>query len=149
MKLNELTHLYSIELEITQPTIAIGDQLIVNVGGGTFSGKGLKGQIVAPSGDWIRRLSTIETDLDARLVLETQDGAWIYSGYTGKIRLPQKYGGLDRAERHKIDPSEYYYRIAPNFVTASKKYCWLNDILAVGFGRFTETGVAYEVYAIG
>jgi hypothetical protein len=36
----------------------------------------------------------------------------------------------------------------PVFETSSKKYYWLNYLLAVGIGSFSKEGVSYEVFAI-
>jgi hypothetical protein len=44
-----------------------------------------------------------------------------------------------------VDPKTYYFRIAPVFETASKKYDWLNRIVAVGTGRRDPTGPTYSV----
>jgi hypothetical protein len=46
------------------------------------------------------------------------------------------------------DPSAYYCRTTSVFETGSEKYDWLNRIISVEVGRFTQTGVAYPVYAI-
>jgi len=47
-----------------------------------------------------------------------------------------------------VDPSEYYFRTAPLFETASQKYGWLNRILAIGIGRRSSREVAYTVYEV-
>jgi hypothetical protein len=55
---------------------------------------------------------------------------------------------MNRARAEEVDPSAYYLRTAPLLETASKTYGWLNQVLAVGVGRVTKTGVAYRVYEI-
>ncbi|HEU4371495.1 MAG TPA: DUF3237 domain-containing protein [Methylomirabilota bacterium] len=47
-----------------------------------------------------------------------------------------------------VDPSDYYFRTAPLFETASDRYAWLNRLLAVGIGRRTREHVAYTMYAV-
>jgi hypothetical protein len=47
-----------------------------------------------------------------------------------------------------VAPSEYYIRTTPFFETGAEQYGWLNRTVAVGVGRPTPTGVAYEVYAL-
>ncbi len=37
---------------------------------------------------------------------------------------------------------------APRFETGDERYAWLNDLVCVGEGKRTETGVAYRVYAV-
>ena len=44
----------------------------------------------------------------------------------------------------EVNPSRYTMRVAPLFETASERYRWLNRIIAVGVGRITSTGVAYD-----
>ena len=56
---------------------------------------------------------------------------------------------MDRLARGEmVDTSEYYFRTAPLFETASATYDWLNRVLAVGIGRRTPGQVSYAVYAI-
>jgi hypothetical protein len=52
------------------------------------------------------------------------------------------------ARGETVDPSEVYFRTTPVFETASEKYDWLNRTVAVGIGRGTPTGVAYDVHAV-
>ncbi|MFM8741133.1 MAG: DUF3237 family protein [Cytophagales bacterium] len=74
------------------------------------------------------------THLDVKLILETDDGQLISNTYKGIVR-------------NNTDGSTYR-RIAPFFETSSKKYDWLNHIVAVGIGKFGQGGVSYYVYAI-
>ena len=39
------------------------------------------------------------------------------------------------AQGETVDPSEYYFRVAPVFETGAERYAWLNKILAVGVGE--------------
>jgi hypothetical protein len=47
-----------------------------------------------------------------------------------------------------VDPSEYYFRIAPLFETASERYGWLNRVICVGLGERLAEGPRYTVYEI-
>jgi hypothetical protein len=84
---------------------------------------------------------------DVRVVLETDDGHLIQVTYGGL-----RYGPAEVMERlnrgEHVDPSEYYFRIAPRFETGSGKYAWLNRILAVGTGKRLADGPVYDVYEI-
>jgi hypothetical protein len=44
-----------------------------------------------------------------------------------------------------VDPRSYYFRIAPSFETASRKYGWLNRIVAIGRGRREPGGPVYTI----
>jgi hypothetical protein len=71
--------------------------------------------------------------LDVRLTLKTDDGAFIYVEYQGRIDMGS---GLIAA--------------APTFQTGDERYAWLNDVQAVSAGQVNlETGVLqYTVYEV-
>jgi Protein of unknown function (DUF3237) len=130
--------LYKIELSL-EPGIElgktpIGKRVIYSVKGGTFAGPKLKGKLRPVGGDWVLRLDSATTKLDVKLLLETDDGQLISNTYTGIV--------------HNNADGTTYWRITPLFETSSKRYEWLNHIIAVGVGKFGEGGVSYEVYAI-
>jgi hypothetical protein len=85
--------------------------------------------------------------IDCRAVLETNDSALIYMSYRGfRYGPPSVMEALGRGE--SVDPSDYYFRIAPTFETGSEKYSWLNRIVAVGIGRRVPSGPIYDLYEI-
>ena len=47
-----------------------------------------------------------------------------------------------------VDPSEYYFRIAPQFYTTAPGLEWLNRIVAVGAGQRLATGPVYNILAV-
>ena len=56
---------------------------------------------------------------------------------------------MDRLNRgEKVDPSEYYFRTAPVFETASATYGWLNRIVAVATGYRLPEGPVYHVFEV-
>lgn len=145
-------HLFTIRLEVgamdDMGVTPYGHRRIATVAGGTFEGDELKGTVQpTPAGDWITVRSDGVWELDVRLTLKTHDGHLIYMSYRGLRHGPQWV--LDRlAKGEKVDPSEYYFRTAPRFETASEKYSFLNRIISVGVGRREATGPIYEVFQI-
>lgn len=134
----ETEFLYTINLSL-EPGIELGKtplgkRVIYTIKGGTFQGPKVKGKVRPAGGDWVLRLDSATTKLDVKLLLETDDGQLIASNYTGIVR--------------NNPDGTTYWRIAPTFETSSKKYAWLNYILAVGVGKFGDGGVSYEVFAI-
>lgn len=130
--------LYKIDLSL-EPGVElgktpIGKRVIYVAKGGTFAGPKLKGKVRPAGGDWVLRLDSATTKLDVKLLLETNDGQLISNTYTGIVRTNPD--------------GTTYWRITPLFETSSKKYEWLNYIVAVGVGKFGQGGVSYEVYAI-
>ncbi len=144
--------LFDIELTVGAPQ-EVGDtpygrRRIVAVTGGRFEGPRLKGTVEpAPGGDWLLQRTDGVLTLDVRVTLRTDDGALIYMSYRGlRAAAPDVAARLAAGET--VDPSEYYFRTAPLFETASEKYGWLNRILAVGVGDRRPTGPAYRVFRI-
>jgi len=130
--------LYKIDIQL-EPSFdigktAIGKRVVYPFKGGSFSGPNIKGTVIPMGADWVLRPDSVTTMLDVRLLLETDDKQLIYCTYHGIVR-------------NNSDGSTYW-RITPVFETASKKYEWLNFILAVGVGSFNDKGISYEVFAI-
>jgi Protein of unknown function (DUF3237) len=53
---------------------------------------------------------------------------------------------LDRGE--PVDPTSYYFRMNPMFETSSKKYDWINRIIAVGTGVRLPDGPIYSIFEV-
>ena len=141
--------LFELRLEVP-PLIDLGDtpagrRRIAAVTGGSFEGERLRGSVLgAPGGDWLRERPDGVLVLDVRIVLKTDDGALIYMAYRGlRHGAAQVMERLARGEA--VDPSSYYFRIAPTFETAAPAYAWLNRLLAVGMGHREPTGPVYRV----
>ena len=139
------------ELRLRVPQIVdigdtpLGRRRIATVTGGEFEGDRLRGEVVAaPAGDWLLQRNDGVTVLDVRLLLKTDDGESIYMAYRGLRHGPAEVMAR-LAAGEVVDPSTYYFRIVPVFETASKKYEWLNRIVAVGRGRREPTGPIYSV----
>ena len=71
--------------------------------------------------------------LDVRFTLKTDDGAFIYVEYGGRV-----------------DMSTGLIASAPTFQTGDSRYQWLNKIQAVSAGQFdSETGImVYQLYEV-
>jgi len=141
--------LFTLQLQVPQ-IVDIGDtplgrRRIATVAGGEFHGERLRGTVAAtPAGDWLLQRNDGVTVLDVRLLLRTDDGDTIYMAYRGL-----RHGPADVMARlaagESVDPASYYFRMAPVFETASKKYDWINRIVAVGTGRREPAGPVYSV----
>jgi hypothetical protein len=124
-----------------------GERRIVPILGGQFDGPRLRGRVLPFGADWMSIRPDKVIAIDCRVVLETHDGALIYMYYSGfRHGPPSVMEALGRGE--SVDPSEYYFRIAPTFETGSDEYSWLNRIVAVGVGRRVPAGPIYDIYEI-
>ncbi|MFQ5933573.1 MAG: DUF3237 domain-containing protein [Dehalococcoidia bacterium] len=123
-----------------------GDRTIYTVTGGGFEGPRLRGKILSGgAGDWLLVDSRGIARLDVRGTMQTDDGALIYLHYLGVVTQDPS-----RPPRPAGEPEEYgdaYFMTSPSFETGDERYAWLNDLVCVGEGKMTSTGVAYRVYA--
>ena len=145
-------HLFTMPVDVEMPlqmvgATPIGERRIAKVTGGTFTGPEMNGKILPGGGDWLLLRSDGSLQLDVRVTLETDDGALIFMTYRGFRHGPAEVmAQLNKGE--DVDPSEYYFRVAPFFETGAEKYDWLNRIVAVGTGHRLASGPVYEVYQI-
>jgi hypothetical protein len=114
--------------------------------GGSFEGERLSGEVLTGN-DWqsVRTDSCIK--LDVRLVLKTTDGELIVMTYTClRAGPPSVIEKLDMGE--EVDPGSYYFRMNPIFETSSKKYDWMNRIIAIGTGYRRANGPIYSIFEV-
>ena len=143
--------LFTLQIDIgTRHSVGLtpfGQRSIAHVTGGRFEGPSLSGSVLPGSGDWPLLSADGGVRVDARLTLQTEDGAFIYMTYQGVRTAPPEV--IERLNRNEqVDPSLYYLRIAPMFETAADKYRWLNFLIAVGTGRRIGGGISYAVHRV-
>lgn len=132
-----------------QPPAAVGAGLLVfNVLDASIESPRIRARMAQPGGDWIRVQPNGNWKLDVRLLMIGDDDEPIYCHYNGVLRMNAALGARIAAGE-SVDGSEMYFRSAPYFETASKKYAWLNDILCVGKMASFGGGVAlYDVFEV-
>jgi hypothetical protein len=124
-----------------------GNRRIFYVKGGTVEGPKIKGEVLPGGGDWLLVRPDGAGELDVRATIRTDDGHLVYCYYRGILHPPPEVA-LRVMQGEDVDPSEYYFRTAPVYETASEKYGWLNRIVAVAVGKFAPNWVGYKVYAV-
>jgi Protein of unknown function (DUF3237) len=144
-------HLFTITLTVgtiqTLGRTPLGERRIAIVTGGRFEGARLKGTVPEGGSDWILVRPDGAMQLDVRLALATDDGAFVAMTYRGYRHGPAAV--IDRLNRGEtVDPASYYFRIAPMFETAADKYGWLNRIVAIGTGHRLPQGPVYDVFEV-
>ena len=112
----------------------VGARQIVPVIGGTFAGPKLRGTVIPPGADWLVRINDTLRWLDIRTLLLTDDNQRIYLTYRGVLYTPPGQ------PRHQ--------RVVMMFETASEKYAWLQNMVAVGVGYTVPQRVPYHVYQV-
>jgi hypothetical protein len=132
MRFRRLMHLHL----ATAPTQKLGATTygvlsIFLVTGGSFEGDRLNGKVLPGGGDWVTKRPDGVKELDLRVTLQTDDGALIYTTFTG-IR----------------DDANHYFRTLPRFDTAAPQYAFLNRLLAVGRGEMGPDGPLHVIEEI-
>ena len=119
--------------------------------GGWATGPAIRGEVVAPTGDWLRAMPNGTRRLDVRLSIKADDGSIIFVSYVGRIVTPEAVAARYLAGE-TIGPDQHYFVIAPTFETASKTHGWLNDIVAIGKMVSSKEGedghVRYDIFAV-
>jgi hypothetical protein len=124
-----------------------GIRQIVYIKGGTFEGPKIKGVVLPGGGDWFIRRADQMVELDVRCVLRTDDSHLIYCCLRGINEMPAE-AAIKAITGQSIDSSKYYFRVTTVIETGSKKYGWLNRIVAVGTGNLMPAGVEYKIYMV-
>jgi hypothetical protein len=111
------------------------------------TGPKLKGKVLPGGGGWslIRRDDVME--VDARLILETNDNHQIYAAWKGLRHGPKEV--MDRLYQGEIvDPGAYYFRTTPYFETSSEKYSWMNCICSIASGSLSTNARTLGVFQV-
>jgi hypothetical protein len=124
-----------------------GIRQIVYIKGGTFEGPKIKGVVLPGGGDWFVRRTDQMVELDVRCVLRTDDNHLIYCCLKGINEMTAEVA-IKAISGESIDSSKYYFRVTTVVETGSKKYDWLNRIVAVGVGNLMPAGVEYKIYMV-
>ncbi len=124
-----------------------GVRIVCDVSGGTFEGERLRGTILPGGGGWILSDPEGIGRLDSRLVFETHDGAYIYLQYYGVVATDNRIQ-KNLAEGRETEYGDSYFMAQLHFETGSKRYQWLNRVVAVAEGRLLHRAVEYRVYEV-
>jgi hypothetical protein len=128
----------------------LGTRLIANILSGTVSGERVSGTLLRSGADWLTVGTNGCFNMDVRLAFQAENGDLVYMTYAGRMHAPPEIFAQMASPTFdgSVDPGSYYFRTAPVFETASIKYAWLNQIVAIGKGRRTRAGVEYEVFEV-
>lgn len=124
-----------------------GTRMIYDVTGGSFEGPKLKGKLLPSGADWLQIGSDGVGQLDVRTTFETNDGAYIYLQYSGRIVMNEKVTKA-LAGGGETQYGDTYFMTQPRFETGDERYAWLNSVVAVAEGRALPNAVEYRVYHV-
>lgn len=111
-----------------------GYRRVIPIMGGTVSGPGLEGRVLAAGADFqIVHPANGIARLDARYVLDLDDGTHVFVVNRALRRSsPEATARLMRGEA--VDPSLVYFRCQPQFEAPAGPWAWLMDHVFVGTG---------------
>jgi len=124
-----------------------GIRQIIYIKGGTFEGPKIKGTVLPGGGDWFVRRADQMVEVDVRCVLRTDDNHLIYCRLRGINEMTSEVA-IKAITGQSVDSSKYYFRVTAVIETGSKKYEWLNRIVAVGVGNLMPAGFEYKIYMV-
>lgn len=140
----ELVPLGTLQVQL-KPPIEVGagcagTRVIIEVASIQVKGDRLRAEMAGASvADWLLIGPDGTGTLDVRATLRTDDGAFIFMQYNGKI-------GRDCLQGLQLPATVY---VAPRFETSDERYAWLNRIQAVGKGTVHEDlSLDYEWYEV-
>src|SRR5260370_37769703 len=123
-----------LEIQVTsRADTPYGRRRMFHFDGGSFDGPKLKGKVLPGGGGWslIRRDDVME--VDARLILETNDNPQIYAAWKGLRHGPKEV--MDRLYQVEIvDPGASSFRTPPYVGTRSEAYSCMNRLGAIASG---------------
>jgi len=124
-----------------------GLRRMIPITGGSFGGPGIKGTVVNGGYDFQLLRNDHAMEIDARYVLQTDDGVLITIVNRG-LRHASEEVMQQITSGIEVSPSLYYFRSVPVFETGSKKYEWLNKTVFVASGVRRPSEVIISVFKV-
>jgi hypothetical protein len=142
----ELVHEFDLSASL-KPAVTFGNRMFLEIADGKVSGDRLNGTLLSGGGDWITLSSDGWGQIDVRGQMVTDDGAYIYTHYTGLLELNDKFMNAT-ASGTATDWNDQYFRTTPRFETGDERYTWMTTNLFVAEGRQLAGGVEYRVFRV-
>ena len=124
-----------------------GRRRIDPITGGKFSGPKIRGKVLPGGADWQILRGDGVSELEARYILQTDDGALI------NVRnLALRHGPPDvmaaLAAGRPVEPGSYYFRGATFFETGDARYGWITNCIVGCTGEREPAGVKLKFYKV-
>jgi Protein of unknown function (DUF3237) len=150
-----LAPLMQLEVEVGEVVslgaVPTGERRVVTITGGRFVGQGelagWRGRVLAGGADWQLLRSDGVLEVDARYVLEDEQGARVQVTSQGlRHGPPEVIAALARGEA--VDAALYYFRTALRFEASEPRLAALNRLIALGTGTREARCVRLLVHAV-
>jgi Protein of unknown function (DUF3237) len=126
-----------VEAGQVQGLVTQGKRRIIPITGGTVSGR-INGQVLAGGADFQLIVSPTTADLDARYMLQLDDGSHVVvHNHALRRGSAEDIAKLVRGE--VVPPERIYFRCVPHFEVQSPALHWMTQSVFVGTGaRFPD-----------
>ncbi len=147
-----LEHLCDLAVTIDAPVevgqTAMGMRRMIPITGGTVTGSQMQGCIVPGGADFQLIVGDgTQAHLDARYVLELQDGSRVFVQNTAlRVASAEDSAKIRRGE--PVDPARVYFRCQPKFEATSSQWAWLAEHQFIGVGLRLPDAVHLSFYKV-
>lgn len=147
----QLTFLATVSVDVGEP-IEIGQtpdgvRRVIPIVGGTVTGPKLNGRVLAAGADYQLLRSPTLTELVAKYVIETHDGARIFVSNVG-LRSGSEEDTAALVRGAAVDPERIYFRCTPKLSTASPQWSWLNSRILIATAERYPDAVFLHLYVV-
>ena len=150
----ELEYLGRLNIEVAAPVEVgrtyAGQRRVIPITGGSLTGPKVSGTILNAGADFQVIRSATESDLDARYVIELDDGARLFV-----MNVAYRTGSAEDitalAEGHEVPAERIYFRCAPRFEVAdsdTSSWRWLESTVVIGSGRREPDAVIIDLWIV-
>ncbi len=124
-----------------------GLRRLIPITGGTATGDGWSARVLPGGADFQLIVNDRLSQLDARYVLETDAGDFIYvQNRAVRSGPPELIARLVRGE--PVDPAQIYFRCSPSFETAAPALSWMGERMFVGTGARYPDAVVMRFFEL-
>ncbi|WP_442542657.1 DUF3237 domain-containing protein [Arthrobacter sp. KN11-1C] len=133
------------------PAIEVGETFegirrIIPILGGTVTGPNISGRVLPAGADYQLLRTPTTTELEAKYVLEMDQGDRIYVSNLG-IRTGTAEDIAALVAGVPVDPERIYFRSTPRF-TAGGQWSWLSSRLFLASGKRLPDEVHLDVFMV-
>ena len=146
-----LEHLCDLRVEVAPVIDAgpgpFGTRRVVPITGGQVRGPRMNGRVLRAGADFQLITGGTTAHLDARYLIELDDGACIFVHNTAlRYASPADHERLLRGE--PVAPEAIYFSGQPRFETGDVRWAWLSDRQFVARGRRAPDAVLLSVWML-
>ncbi|MCY1157810.1 MAG: hypothetical protein MOP51_831 [Citricoccus sp.] len=147
----DLEFLASLAVEVAAPVevgrTRTGLRRVIPIAGGTVTGPELNGRVLPAGADFQLITSDTSSDLDARYVIETDDGDRLFvMNAAYRTGSAEDIAALVRGE--EVPAERIYFRCCPRFEVTGERWTWLESTVVIGSGRREPDRVLIDLWRV-